>query len=82
MTSQVIPVEAVEAAAEAAYGAVCPMMGFPATLEHAPSPLQETYRGIARAALEAAAAYMLESAYEQGWEDGREGTRSEVWWQK
>jgi len=32
--------------------------------------------------LEAAAPHLMESAYELGWEDGREGTRSAVWWEK
>jgi len=36
------------------------------------------YEHVARAALEAAAPHMLQSAYELGWEDGREGNRDHM----
>lgn len=71
-----IPVEAVEAAAKA-YRAKVEWIDRHSRDDYG----REDELGMI-AALEAAAPYMLEPAHEQGWEDGRQGTRSEVWWQK
>jgi hypothetical protein len=77
----VIPAEAVEAAAKALYvlenqgRSACPFDSLPQSELNARIEM-------AQAALDAAAPYLLEPAYEQGWEDGREGTRRAVWWQK
>lgn len=68
-----IPEQAVKAAAEVVYGD---------SLEGVTPGFRAFLLNKVRAALEAAAPHMLEPAYEQGWEDGRQGTRSEVWWQK
>lgn len=67
--------EAVEAAAKAAYENVRPKMGFPSGFDGAPEPMQETYRGIARAGLEAAAPHLMAEAWEQGRVTGSESIR-------
>ena len=60
-----VPDDAVEAAAEAWVS------------RHA-QPGSWTLEQNLRAALEAAAPYFIQSAYEMGWEDGREGNRSHM----
>lgn len=85
-----IPESAVEAAAKAIYGlqpAKYYLDDAAATweqLDGSNTGLNRKRRDIAkaRAALEAAAPHMMEAAYERGWEDGRNGTRGAVWWQK
>lgn len=56
--NEAISEAAVEAAAEAAYEAVRTRMGFPTDFADAPEPLKETYRLMARAALEAGALHL------------------------
>lgn len=55
---EVISWAVVEAAAEAAYEAVRPRMGFPTCWSEAPEPLRGTYRGMSLAALEAGLALL------------------------
>lgn len=67
-----IPDEAVEVAAAAAYEDVRPRMGFPTGFADAPTPMRDTYRSMARAALEAAAPHMLARAKAEALRDAAE----------
>lgn len=67
-----IPEAAVEAAAAAAYEDVRPRMGFPTGFADAPTPMRDTYRSMARAALEAAAPHMLARAKAEALRDAAE----------
>lgn len=61
-----VPDEAVEAAARAAYEQVRPRMGFPTAYNEAPDVLKETYLGMGRAALTAAAPFIAAQAWDEG----------------
>ena len=64
MTNQVIPAHAVEAAAKAIYRHTLGLDDWDSRSD----VMKETMRGKARAALEAAAPYMLAAAWEEGWD--------------
>lgn len=71
MSEQVIPAEAVKAAAKE-FAAISDPRG---EWEKQTPGYHRHYFVLAKRILEAGAPCMLQDAYEKGWEDGREGTR-------